>query len=175
MHSADRALATRLAVAGMLAGADLRPAGLPPAAVLIVNRLALPLDRRLPVRPGGRLDPVWERAARAAVDDLYRSAARPLDDAVPPGCPAVLFRDEAELLACLALDISRGRAAERWWWQAYAGRWGSLTPAKIAPLLADSPRSAPAALQLLADRGVVTDVLRRISSPEARTLLRVIC
>ena len=175
VHSADRALATRLAVAGMLAGADLRPAGLPPAAVLIVNRLALPLDRRLPVRPGGRLDPVWERAARAAVDDLYRSAARPLDDAVPPGCPAVLFRDEAELLACLALDISRGRAAERWWWQAYAGRWGSLTPAKIAPLLADSPRSAPAALQLLADRGVVTDVLRRISSPEARTLLRVIC
>ena len=31
------------------------------------------------VRPGGRLDPAWERAARDALADVYRRAARPLD------------------------------------------------------------------------------------------------
>ena len=175
VRSADRALATRLAVAGMLAGADLRPPGLPPSAVLIVNRLALPIDRRLPVRPGGRLDPVWERAARDAMGDLYRHAVRPLDDTPPTGCPAVLFRDEAELLACLALDISRGRAAERWWWRAYAIRWGNLTPEILAPLLAESPRSVPAALRILVERDAAAAVLQHLSPAEATTLLRVIC
>ncbi len=175
VHGADRALATRLAVAGMLAGADLRPPGLPPAAVLIVDRLALPIDRRLPVRPGGRLDPAWERAARDVMAELYRAAVRPLDGQVPPGCRAVLFRDEAELLACLALDISRGRAGERWWWQSYGKRWGRLTPDALVLLLANSPRSTPAALRILAEWGAVASVLQHFSPGEARTLLWLVC
>ena len=175
VRNADRALATRLRVEGLLAGADLRPPGLPPSAVLIVNQLALPADRRLSVRPGGRLDPAWERAARDAMADLYRRAARPLDSQPSSGCPAVLFRDEAELLACLALDISRGRAAERWWWRAYARRWGSLTPGVLSALLADTPRSVPVAVRILAERGVVVQVLQHLSSREDRMLLRVVC
>ena len=175
VRNADRALATRLRVEGLLAGADLRPPGLPPAAVLIVNQLALPADRRLTVRPGGRLDPAWERAARDAMADLHRRAVRPLDDLPPPGCPAVLFRDEAELLACLAVDISRGRAAEHWWWRAYARRWGSLTPGVLSALLADTPRSVPGAVRILAERGAVVQVLQHLSPRESRMLLRVVC
>ncbi|MBE2232000.1 MAG: hypothetical protein IAE85_00745, partial [Anaerolinea sp.] len=84
----EQALATRLAVAGSLASADLRPPGLPPAAVLIIDQLA----PGRPLRPAARVDPGWERAARAAVATLYSRAARPVDGAPPAGCPAVLFR-----------------------------------------------------------------------------------
>lgn len=168
-------LAARLALAQALAGADLRPPGLSPAAVLIVRRLPALPGRRLALRQGGRVDPAWERAGRAALADLARRAARPWDGPAPPGCLAVLFRDEAELLACLALDISLGRAAERWWWQAYLQRWGSLSPDVVAALLAESPRATPAALRMLADRDAAHHVLHHMTPAEALQVLRLVC
>ncbi len=167
-------LAARLALAQTLAGADLRPAGLSPAAMLIVRRLPA-LGSRLALRPGSRVDPAWERAGRSALADLARSAIRPWDGPAPAGCQAVLFRDEAELLACLALDISLGRAAERWWWRAFLRRWGSLSPDVVAALLVESPRATPAALRMLTERETAHQVLHRMTPSKAQQVLRAVC
>ncbi len=174
VRDADRALAARLAVTSVLARADLRPSGLPPAAVLVVRRLDVP-GQRLPVQPVGRVDPAWERAARAALVDLHRRASRPFDGQVSPGAAAVLFRDEAELLACLALDISLGRAAERWWWQWHGWRWGGLGRDVLGAVLMESASAAPAALALLAARGEVSAVLRALTGAETGSVLHGVC
>ncbi len=167
------ALVTRLAVEALLAGADLRPPGLPPAAVLIVARL--PAHRPFALRPGMRPDPAWERAARQTTAGMVGPAARPWASPAPLDCPAVLFSDEAELLACLVLDISLGRAAERWWWRAFLRRWGRLTPDVVAALLAESPRATPAALRMLAERDKTHQVLHRMTPSEALQVLRAVC
>ncbi len=169
-----QALVTRLAVSSALARADLQPPTLPPAAVLIVRRLDVP-GKRLSLQPVSRVDPAWERAARGAIDDLYRCASRPFEGPVAAGCPAVLFRDEAELLACLVLDVSLGRAGERWWWRAYLERWRTKTPDLVAALLAESPRLAPAALRLLAERDAAHNVLRCLTPSEAQQVLQAVC
>lgn len=168
-------LATRLAVANALASADLRPAGLPPAAILIIDHLATPAGRPLAVHAGGRVDPGWERAQRSAIADLHRRAARPLDGPVARGCPAVLFADQAELLACLALDVSLGRAAERWWWHSYRRRWGGLARDALPAVLLEWLPSLPAALRLLHQRGAARPLVQTLSPAEARQLLAALC
>lgn len=175
LRRSDDRLAVRLALASSLASADLQPTGLPPAAVLIVSQLAAPGDRALPIRPGARVDPGWERAARAALTDLYRRALRPMDQAVPPGCQAVLFRDETELLACLAQDISLGRAGERWWWQTYRRRRDGLGRDTLPSVLLEEARWVPAALRLLHRRGQAEPVLQALTPAASRQVLRAIC
>src|SRR5262245_6614808 len=90
--------ALRLRLSRLLGSADLRPAGLPPSAVLIVRRLSAyaPIALTVP-SPGTRLDPVWERATRRSLDELARVAARPDRAPVPPNAVAVRFDGEAEL------------------------------------------------------------------------------
>lgn len=53
----------------------------------------------------------------AEMADAMHSAARPAREPVPAGGNAVLFADQAELLACLARDWCRGEAAACWWWR----------------------------------------------------------
>ena len=125
---AGQPTALRLAVERQLAGAELQAPGAPPSSVLIVRRLTDPLPGRLRRRPGVvRADPAWERAVQRRLDGLYRAAARPADGPVPDGAAAVRFRDEAEMLAFLALDLRHGRAADRWWWRTllrqHPGAW----------------------------------------------------
>lgn len=167
------ALATRLAVEALLAGADLRPPGLPPAAVLIVARL--PAHRPFALRPGMRPDPAWERAARRTMAGMVGRAARPWASPAPLDCPAVLFSDEAELLACLVLDISLGRAAGRWWWRSFRPRWGGLTGDALPAVLLDQPALLPAMLRLLHGRGMAVAVVASLAPAEARAALRVMC
>jgi hypothetical protein len=168
-------LAARLKVAHTLAGADLRPSGLSPAAVLIVRRLDARMTGRLALHPGNRIDLAWERTARQALADLVRRAVRPWDNSVPPRCAAVLFRDEAELLACLALDISQGRAGERWWWQTYWRRWGSLGTGVLPAVLMDGSHWTPAALRLLHERSQAAPVMQNLAPAATRQVLSAIC
>src|SRR4051794_41846397 len=68
-----------------LGGMTLAPASLPPAAILLVRRVADPL-------PGAALDPrrrtAWAAAARARMEELARGAARPAAGAGPAGAGA---------------------------------------------------------------------------------------
>lgn len=169
------ATACRLTADSLLNRADFQPPDMPPAAVLIVRRLADPLPGRLRLQPGTQLDRQWEEAARQALARLYRQAARPAQGPVASAVEAVRFADEAELLACLALDVSLGQAAERWWWQSYRRRWGSLATAVAPMLMLESPRLLPAALRLLAAAGQAGAVVRCFSSDQARQAIQTLC
>src|SRR5262245_46485428 len=108
----------RLRLGSLLERAELRPRGLPPAAVLCVRRLADPLPGTLVLETGGaRPPPEWERAFVESLERKLRGAARPAREAVPAAAEAVLFADWAELLACLARDARDGTAWLRWWWR----------------------------------------------------------
>jgi hypothetical protein len=154
--------ALRLRAARELQGASLEPPGLPPAALLIVRRVADPL-------PGGfvgdRLRPrsAWEWAVRDALADAARRASRPDELGRPSSsAAAVLFADEAELLACLIADRIRGEAEEHWWWRAALSRlelpalWAREHRRDPAPFLTARPRAAPGAIALLARWGETT-------------------
>src|SRR5512140_3670862 len=90
----DDPLVNRLRLDQVLDGADLHPAGLPSAAILVVRSLhdprpgALRLDRRADAGE-------WQRAARTAIADKLRAAARPRHGMVPPDAETVLFADRA--------------------------------------------------------------------------------
>ncbi|HUN41660.1 MAG TPA: hypothetical protein VMU81_15345 [Acetobacteraceae bacterium] len=165
----------RLAMSGMLEGADLRPPELSPATVLIVRHMNDPLPGRLsPQRRLGLVDAAWERAARENLAGFYRRAARPGRGPVPIDADAVVFADESELLASLMLDLVSGRLRERWWWRSVASSSATAFPPTLATLLCDRAVWVPAALARLARQGRAVEVVRALSPSEALTVLAAI-
>jgi hypothetical protein len=85
-------------------------------ALLVVRRFA-----------SGRLQPDsvgmrrFGQAVRGELERVARRARRPWLDPGASGAEAVLFSDEAELVACLVRDWLRGAVAERWWWRTVLG------------------------------------------------------
>ena len=163
----------RLRLAAMLDRAELRPSGVPPSAVLIVRHMADPLPWRLdPQHLGNPVDAAWERAARDRIQGYYRAAGRPRLGAVADDAEAVLFADEAELLACLARDAVSGKLRERWWWRSLLARLsGSSTPATI---LAQRAAALPGALALLAQENRAADIVRALTAEEALQVLSAV-
>lgn len=137
---------------------DLAPHGFTDRAVLVVRRVRWRADRRLP------------ETARADLDDLYRHAGRPGSGQAPdPGAPAVLFADEAELLACLTRDTVAGHLT-RWYWRHLA----PTGPARIGAVLTVAwtarVRWLPAALAALP----AADAARAVSTLVPREALHVL-
>src|SRR5690606_15671868 len=86
--------------------------------ILLVRHLSNPPEGKVALRAGGvHADAAWGQALRAQLGQLARRAARPQQGSIPFEAAAVLFADEGELLAALALDLSRGRALHCWWWR----------------------------------------------------------
>jgi len=163
------AMTARLRLEAALAGCDLRPPGLPPAALLLVRRLSAPRGVTFPLDGGGmRPPPEWEVALVAALERALRSAARPAHEAVPADAKAVLFADRAELLACLARDALDGTVWGRWWWRSALAAAGGHEPVQHA-WLAESTH-VPAALEVLAAQGVAADVVRALPEPAAAAI-----
>ncbi|MGH2459329.1 MAG: hypothetical protein ACRDIY_10740, partial [Chloroflexota bacterium] len=165
----------RLAVSSLLQSAELRPAALPPSAILVVRRVADPLPRHIAAQPGNpRVNRAWEAAARDALALAYRVAAQPARESVPPSAEAVLFDDAAELLACLALDVRRGQTRERWWWRTLPRTWTTAGPEALQAIFCDHPSVVPAVLHLLAQRGVVWTVIEYLRRAQAATVLAAV-
>ena len=166
------ALAVRTQFERALAPVDLHPASLSRSAILCVRALR-DCSRRLSFRAAqdfGSLSS-WRQATLAALDTLARGAARPSHGPVPATAEAVLFADETELLACLALDWCRGRFAEHWWWRSlFANR---PCPSWTAVWL-EQPEFIPAAVELVAEQQEVDSLARNVTSAEARQLLAAI-
>jgi len=162
--------ALRRAVSARLGGADPRPAGLPPAAILVVRHLSDPLPGRIGTRAGSvHSDPLWERALRERLADLARRATHPDRGWIAPGSEAILFTDEAEMLACLALDLARGEHQRRWWWRTILR---ALHVPGLAPLLLEQARSAPAAFAHLDRWGEAVRVARVLDAAETARVLK---
>ncbi len=143
------AVPARLRIAHLLDTADLRPAGLPPRAVLLIRRVraADPL-----VLDGFRAGRGWEAATRARIAAWHRRALRPRRGRVPPDAEAVLFADEAEWLAALACIGGAGQAP--WWAEARGvAAPASASMPRAAAAWQEAPHGVPAAVTHLAAWG----------------------
>jgi hypothetical protein len=172
------AVALRLRAASELQAAELTPAGLPPAAVLVVRRLADPMPRRFRAAHR-RPRPEWERAVRGALAAQARSAARPdAHGRLDPSATAVLFDDEAQAIACLIVDRAHGGAASAWWWASLLPRL-NLPPAAAvsaprdpAAILVTRAREAPAVLATVVRWGEAAAIARALSAKGATAALQ---
>lgn len=164
------ALALRLRLTGLLAQANLHPSGLPRSAVFFVRRLRAPGAGALALgRSGAAAQGAWADACAETVARLLSSAARPAHGFVPAAAESVLFRDRAEMLACLAADWCSGHAQARWWWRSLF-KQAEVTGGLLAAWRA-APEYVPGALAHLARRGLARDFARALPAGAARTLL----
>ena len=166
--------ALRLAVSSQLGCAEFRPPGMPPSVVLIVRSMADPLPGRLSIRGGPtRLCSAWERAVQDRLGELYRRAARPQQGMLAGDADAVVFTDEAELLACLAMDLASGLALHRWWWRLILKSlpFARDASACIRQLLVETPRYIPAVMGLLASWRRAEPFLNSLEAADALVAL----
>ena len=165
--------AGHLRLSHLLNTADWHPAGLPPSAVLVVRRLADPLPGRLArAQHAVRVDAAWEMALRRALEALGRRAARPQQGLIPGAPEAVLFADEAEMLACLLLAHERGVAATAWWAKAL-GKMAAST-AMLVTRLVQQPHLIPAVFGHLAHWRKAADILAPLPAGQTRALLNAV-
>ena len=161
----------RLRAEFALSAADLRPPGLSPAAVLCVRRLRDPRPGGLDLRRPGQTAPrAWQAAVQDALANLARGAARPANEAVPAGAEAVLFADQAELIACLARDWLEGHIFERWWWHSLL-RGAAEMADLVEQSWVEAPAYLPAALEALAHTGQAAAFARSLPAQSARRIL----
>src|SRR5262245_48324863 len=152
------ALAVRTRFERALGVVDLHPVSLPRSAILCIRALR-DCSRRLSFRAAqdfGTLNR-WRQTTVTALDSLARGAVRPARGPVPATAEAVFFADEAEFLACLALDWCQGRFAERWWWRGLFAN----TPCPSWPAVwLEEPEFIPAAVELVAEQREVESLAR---------------
>lgn len=173
--AAEDTPALRLGLTSLLATGQFEPAGLPPSAILVVRRLDDPMPGRMPARRRRvAIDAAWERAVRDALGARYRRARRPLSGDVGNDADAVVFADEAEMLACLALDVLRGRASGRWWWKHVRLRVNADPSAALEQAFTANAVHVPAAFDVLDRAAALTPVVSALTPQAAiRTLVAV--
>jgi hypothetical protein len=165
------ATALRLRLERTLSHATLHPAWLPPSAILCVRKLrgeGASASHAFNNSRGASAD--WERAVAARLDSLARRAARPAREAVAASAEAVIFDDQSELLACLAVDWCGGVEATRWWWQSLFGV--REVAAALLPAWLASPEHIPAALGHLSKAGKLSAFARKLGDRDARDIRR---
>ena len=151
---------------------DLRPASLPPGAILCVKSLRDPAPGTL--RLGTRdatSAAAWRGSLERALATLASRAARPADGPVPAGAEAVLFRDDVELLACLAADWSQPGGRSNWWWRRLAR---APTDGSVARAWQSAVPAIPAVIDRLARRRELRRALATIDDREILGLLRAL-
>ena len=142
----------RLAVSSQLDSIEFRPSGMPPSAILIIRQIKDPLPGQIPTRRTiVHHNTKWHRALKERMGNLYRQAAQPQNGTVSQQSDAVLFSDEAELLACLVFDVSRRTAENHWWWQSILkNQWRDVDRSgQVCSLLEDKPHIIPSVMTLL--------------------------
>lgn len=166
-------LAAQLRLENLLQTADLHPAWLPASAIVCLRSVRDPLPRTLKLQnrtPTHSL--VWQQAISAVVEEKIRRAARPINGEPLGEATAVIFKDQAELLACLASDWANDRVGSRWWWRSLFKARDISTLVFVA--WSSAPQYVPTALELLSHQRGVEEFARKLSSEQAKTLLLAI-
>ena len=164
-------LAAQLRLDNLLQTVELHPAWLPLSAIVCLHRLSDPLPRVLKLQSRTATQSLaWQQAVSAAVQEKIRSAVRPVNAEVSSGATAVIFNDQAELLACLAMDWSEDQLGSHWWWRSL---FKDQDVAGIVPdVWSNAPQYVPAALELLATKHRLEPFARALSGDSAKALLR---
>ena len=166
--------ALRVLIGNLLNNMELKPQSFLPSSIFIVRKFSDPLPQRFKVNSNLiHVEREWEQAVQLELTSIYHQASRPTRGVIVGQPDSVLFADEAELLACLALSISSGQAWSCWWWQvvlktipAFFGRSAAVTK-----VFCERARYIPAALDLLSNWGKAVPVVKAISNSDAFTVL----
>ncbi len=147
---------------------------IPPSAVLIVRQLMDPLPKQLNLSVSmARIDSTWERAVQNKLSDIYQRAARPKLGSVPANAVAVVFTDEAEMLAFLTLDLVHGEAGSNWWWRTFLRNTPYSASEHVTRLWCDRPRLVPVILNHLAECRQAEIVMENFSSEQVLRIVSV--
>jgi len=162
-------------VAQALELAALESSHLAPSATLFLRRLRDPLPRRLLASPYSLMpSPAWETALRDVLDRCAHDAARPALGPVPSNANAVLFTDQAELLACLARDLVSGDATRLWWWTALRRSLPSGSLEALVTAWCRHAEAVPAAMEILARQNIAAPVINAISPTQTLAVVRAV-
>jgi hypothetical protein len=162
-------LAARLRLSHLFGGADLSPRGFPPHAVLVIRRATAGRGVALGAHVSRA---VLEREVREQVSALWRRAARPFRGRVSESAEAVLFADEGEWLAALALAVARGEVGRHWCWRYTRAAAAGAPPAEtFVRAWGESARFVPAAVVRHPRGGEAARVLGALDTRDAGALL----
>src|SRR5882672_1689088 len=164
-------LAAQLRLDGLLQTTDLHPSWLHPSAIVCVRHFDDPMPGALKFhRHNSTQTSEWQRAVSISMENRIRRATRPFNMEVSSETTAVIFKDQAELLACLALDWSADRLESRWWWQSL---FKGQPVSRIVPdAWLNAPEYVPAAVELLSVKLRIKQFARALSNDVAGALLR---
>ncbi len=151
-----------------LTATELRPSQLPRNATLIVRKVGA--AGRRPFDPERTSDSGWGDGLRDEVSAWYGRASRPRDGALPSEAEAVVFADDTELLACLAVDLAARRAGSRWWWAQLPSRFRG----GLADVLAANAPLVPVAMDRMSGWGGAGTVVESLHETDAFTVLRAV-
>ncbi len=164
--------ALRLAVKNEISQLHLQPAGMSPSAVLLVRHL---LDPRLNRQGSSRNinSKAWRQAVRDQLQDAYRRAVRPNGNGVSGDPHAVLFRDHAELVATLSIDIVANCVAGKWWWRSFSFR-SSRVSSQLRDVLQARMETVPAVFAILSRREKAFEVVKSLDGGDACHLAQAV-
>lgn len=163
-------------IASRLKTVEFRIPGSPPSGVLIIRHLDDPLPGKLALHEREiKSHPAWEDALKSSLLEKYRNAFHPIRGYISPEAEAVFFADEGEMLATLALDIGRGLTASHWWWTVVLKNMRFPPEPDLNTFLGHEIILMPAILYHLAEWQTAAEVIAKLSSGQAFTLLRMLC
>ena len=139
---------------------DLAPPGVDKGAILLVRRVVV-------VAEPERVRQVVEAELDAAVS----AAARPARGCVEAGAEAVLFADQAELVACYLLSLGRAGVVPGWVWEQLAG---SLPPPTLPAVLRDPATPLVPVVAALDSWGRLDEVVGGLDAEAERRMVEAV-
>ncbi len=161
--------ALRLRTERLLNNVDLPPRDLPPGSLLLVQKIYV----STPLSSSTSTQSRWAEQLHAQIETLYRTAARAALGPIPMNATSVFFADTAEMLACLTLDLLKGRAWQRWYWQGVLRRVPRVPEVPgsiIAALWSEHAAFVPAMLSYIREEELQA-AIALLSLPEASRVI----
>lgn len=165
-------ISLRRSVSSELNNTELTPRGISPSSILIIRDLKDPMPGHFYQCSG---NPEWAQKLRAMITDISRKASRPVSGFIPLNSAYVLFADEAELFACLLLDIIKGSAGEHWWWKLFIQDFPILKYEGIKGIVQINPASFPAILFQIYRWGQIHSFFLSLNPVECEYIFHEVC
>lgn len=170
--------ALRLHISKILTSLDVRPPGMSPSEIFIVYQIKDPVPGTLSVDAAQSINAIsrWHSALSTQLSELYQRAGRPAKNRNVGEVGAVLFMDQAELLACFCRDIADVRVTDRWWWRSHFGKSLPIhaLPEMAARLFLQTPQLLPAVVHQLAQWRCDVSLIKSFEAPLARQLMQAV-
>ncbi len=172
----DDSLHLRSRIAACLSRTTLHPSDIPPSSILLINKLQCVFPSSTKVKDINSADDQrWMNSMKSELNRLSRNAHSPHGAFIPNTAEAILFSDEAELLASFLSDLAHGEVAHRWWWKHIGRGIRSFGDMALRSMLLPKPNLIPAVVSLLQKKNELFLVLNKMPDILCRALLIETC